>query len=73
MVDKLKPGSQAFLKRNARWRHNSYLGSCSMAKQNMRAILNSNTTTDAAKAIAVRIENDLEFLLDALKVRKPGT
>lgn len=49
--------------------HNSYQGRTRMALANIRTILRSPTTTEDAKAIAVRIEQDLEFLLEALKVR----
>lgn len=68
--DHLKPGSKEFYARQDRWRHNSYLGHVRMMRQQCRAILCSNTATDEAKAIAVRIENDAEMLGEALRTRK---
>lgn len=54
----------------ARWKHNSFMGSAMMMKRNCQSILTSDTATDEAKAIAVRIEQDAELLGEALRTRK---
>jgi hypothetical protein len=69
--DKLKPGSPAFFKRQAIWRHNSFHGSVRMAQQNMRSIGMSNTATGAAKRKAQEIWADLVELKKLLKDRNP--
>lgn len=68
--DKLKPGSKQQAARDARWQHNSFIGHARMMQMQCKAILSSVTATDEAKAIAVRIEQDAEFLADALRSRK---
>jgi hypothetical protein len=55
--------------RKAVWRHNSFFGHCRMAESNMRAMLQSDTTTPEAKEIANRICCDLTLLRAALKTR----
>ncbi len=55
MTDTLKPGTDQWIARQRRHRHNSYLGHCRMTMMNMRAIHESDTTTPKAKELAGRI------------------
>lgn len=68
--DKLTSQNPEWHKRQARWKHNSFLGHARMMQVQCRIILCSTTATDEAKAIAVRIEQDAELLADALQNRK---
>lgn len=72
MTDRLRPMTPAWHARQERWRHNSFLGHARMMRMQCIAILSSKTTTDEAKQIAVRIEQDAELLAEALRIRKPG-
>lgn len=68
--DKLTNQHAEWHKRQARWKHNSFLGHARMMQMQCKAILMSATATDEAKAIAVRIEQEAEMLADALRNRK---
>lgn len=68
--DPRHPKYKVWMAMQERWKHNGFMGSARMMQQQCRAILCSNTTTDEAKAIAVRIEQDAEMLGEALRTRK---
>lgn len=57
MTDNLKPNSKAWLARQRRHRHNSYLGHVAMCKAHMNAISESDTASEVAKALAAHIYN----------------
>jgi hypothetical protein len=67
--DKLDPRSPQFAARQARWGHNALFGHLARAKILVMLVLQRESTTPEAKQIAVRIEQDLEFLETALKTR----
>ena len=67
--DRLKSGEPAWLARQRRWRHNSFLGHVAMARQNMWVILTSDSTTQKAKKLSQEVYQKLVELEDALKVR----
>lgn len=60
-------------RRQERWRHNSYLGHCAMAAQNMRTIAKASTTTDESRLLAEQIEGLLDQLAASLKTRKESS
>lgn len=60
---------EAWLARQARWRHNGLNGSVRMARSNMEAIQRAPTTTLATKEIAANIERQLYALQEALRYR----
>lgn len=68
--DTLRPNTQAFKDRQSRWLHNSFFGHVGMARQNMRSIVNAETTTREARDLAVEICQLLTELGFALKERK---
>lgn len=52
------------------WRHNSYMGHATLTSKNMQAIIDSDTTTLEAKALARQIQSLAGQLYVALSVRK---
>lgn len=64
--------TEAWLKRQAIWRHNSFTGYARMTYANMSAILKSSTATDDAKRIANQIAVLTLQLENALKERCDG-
>lgn len=73
MSDQVKPGTKAWVARQARWRHNAFLGGAAMAKANMNSILASGTATPEAKRTAGQILVLAQTLQEQLATRNPGT
>jgi hypothetical protein len=55
------------------WKHNSFLGHCAMARQNMIAIQMSETASPAAKKQAMEIETKLKLLAQELRAHRIDT
>lgn len=51
------------------WKHNSFFGHCRMMISQCEGIVHSPTTTQEAKAVALRIEAEARELTRLLKVR----
>ena len=71
MDERKKTAEEAKAARRLIWQHNSFLGHCVMAQQNMQAIIDSRTATDEAKERATLIKAYLGQLAASLKERKP--
>lgn len=56
MTDKLKSSSKAWIARQARWRHNGFIGSAKMMQAQCNAIIKSPTTTTDTKNLAAEIK-----------------
>jgi len=69
MTDTLKPMSKEWHDRQRRHRHNGYQGHCRMAMMNMRAIIDSDTSTPAAKTLANDIYIKAKVLAELLRHR----
>lgn len=69
MPDRLKPGTDAWNKRQAIHQHNGYTGYARMMLMQARAIMDSRSTTSASKELANRIANDAKALAESLKER----
>lgn len=61
--------TEAWLKKQDIWRHNSFLGHVAMARANMQGIIKSKTATKDAKLIAYQILALTNDLKEALKER----
>ena len=59
-------------KRQARWRHTSFLGHCERARISMVSMQQASTTTSQTTLIARSIEVLLVQLRDSLKERHDG-
>ena len=59
----------AWLQKQRVWRHNSYLGMAAMMQANCNSMLNSDSTTVAAKSIAQEIHDLIPHLQRELKTR----
>ena len=69
--DPLDSDSPKFARRQAINSHNGLLGGACFIRRVAWTVLNAKTTSDEAKVIAVRIEQDAELLINALKERNP--
>lgn len=69
MIDKLKPGSKASIRRQEVWKHNSLRGMAAMMKANANTIATSTTATYNAKRLAAQIGNLSIDLMLALEKR----
>jgi hypothetical protein len=67
--DYLKPGTEAFYKRQARHKHNGFQGTVKMAVTGMEAIVNASTATPRAKSLARQAQDLLWELGKELKIR----
>ena len=68
------PQSAEWHKKQARWRHNSFIGSARMTQVQMQAIIGSGTAKRQAKCAAARILRDARKLEAYLRAgRKKGT
>lgn len=70
--DPLDYSNPEWHKRQARWRHCSFLGYCAMGRQHMRVISAADTTTSHSKHLATHISNLLQELAESLKERNDG-
>jgi hypothetical protein len=70
--DKLSYAKQpkAWLARQNRWKHNSFLGHAGMMWSNATSIMNSYTATDESKALAREIYSLAEKLQSSLRKRR---
>lgn len=55
------------IKRENVYRHNSFLGSCAMARSQMTGIINASTPTETAKQLAYDIRRALILLDEELR------
>lgn len=69
MPDTLKPASKQWHLRQRRHRHNSYQGHVTMCMSNMVAVMNSDSTTPEAKAIAMKVYTLAKALKELLRKR----
>lgn len=67
--DPLKPGSEAWHKRQARHRHNGFTGTVQLCKGGMNAMIDASTTTEKAKILAGGVLTLLRELAEELKKR----
>lgn len=72
LSDTLRGHPEAAHARNKRWHHTSSFGDIGMAYQGMVKILNSSTSTDAAKETASKIRTLLNQLREEMKERIDG-
>lgn len=70
--DPLKYSDPAWHKRQARWKHTSFLGHCAMTISNMQAISASQTATARSKQLAAQIGALAHELAETLKERNDG-
>lgn len=69
MVDKLKPFTSAWHRRQWIHRHNGFFGSVAMSKAQMQSIIASGTATPRSKRLAMEVLGLLVRLGDSLKER----
>lgn len=65
----VKLSNQAHAQKMRVWRHNSFLGAASMARNSMLNIARADSTTPAAQELAERIAQDCDRLTVLLKER----
>lgn len=73
MIDRLKPGTAAWNRRQAIHAHNGLLGNVRCIQAYLKPIMNSRTATVEARNIAARIWEDADMLFDALRTRDDHT
>lgn len=69
MIDRLKSNTKAWQARQNRWRHNGFLGSAAMMRQQCRNMAVAKTTSVETKKIARDIWNKTLDLEISLRVR----
>lgn len=61
--------AKTFPKRMRAWKHNALMGQATRAEMFFMAVVNSDTTTDKAKEISLKLFREMENLKIELKTR----
>lgn len=69
MPDRMKPGTRQFNDRQRRHRHNGYMGCVVMMQTQLRAMIESDTTTHTTKAYARQMLAQSDYLKKSIKER----
>ncbi len=69
MMDRLKPATKSWHKRQRIHRHNGYSGHARMMEMQLQAMLNSDSTSEYAKYVANCMLRYIPELKAALKIR----
>ena len=70
MADKLTSKDREWHRRQARWRHNGYLGSVAMMKANLNSIIRGETVSPETKKLAVGLIPGVEQLDTLVRERR---